>query len=352
VGIAEVSSRAGCAVAIAVLLAACQPTAIEHPDPPGRIRLSFFAFGDTGTVPGGLVRSMQTQMRVAAVVEAEQRRRPADALVLLGDNFYPDGLAEKELTERVRENLVRPYCGFLALDGPSWPSVATACEPARRGVRPVPIWAVLGNHDRTLPESPKLQREVVPRFIPNWHVPAEDVEVVELVDDDLVPSVSLVLYDASALADQGDVASLERALGEARGPWRILAGHYPIHARHPGPWIRKALDGIDVPVHLHLSGHEHNLQVGAPEGRSPYLQIVAGSGSSARPVRSPVEGSRFALVQPGFARVDLVGEGDAARLVVSLVALSVSPLEFWIAPRVVTRWSVGLGGDVREEPHE
>jgi len=339
------------AVLFAVLLAACQQTTIAHPDPPGRIRLSFFAFGDTGVVPRRFTRWEQTQIRVGKVVEAEQRRRPADALVLLGDNFYPDGLAETELTDRVRENLVRPYCIFLALDGPAWPSVADACEPARRGDRPVPFYAVLGNHDHTLPDSPRLQREVIPRFIPNWHVPSGPVEVVELADDDLAPGVSLILFDAHALADEGDVASLDRALHEARGPWRILVGHYPIHALHPGPWIRKALDAIDVPVQLHLSGHEHNLQVGAPPSGDPALEVVAGTGASQCPVRSLVEGSRFALVQPGFSRIDLVGEGEDARLVVTLVALPVSSLAIWVPPRVVTRWSVGLRGDVREEPH-
>ena len=340
------------ALALASSLLACQPTAIEHPDPPGRIRLSFFAFGDTGVVPNSIGRSLQTQMRVAKVVEAEQRRRPADALVLLGDNFYPDGLREVELAARVRENIVRPYCVFLALDGPASPNVADACEPERRGERPVPLYAVLGNHDVELPESPKLQREAIPRFVPNWHMPSSSVETVELADADLVPSVSLILYDAHTLADEGDSASLERALREARGPWRILAGHYPINGGHPGPWIRKTLDAIDVPVHLHISGHEHNMQVGVPPAGDPFLNIIVGSGASSRPVRRPLPGSRFELVQPGFARVDLVGDGDAARLVVTMVALPISSIEFWTPPRVVQRWSVGLAGDVRDELHE
>lgn len=338
------------AAAVASLaLAACRPPEVAQPDPPGRIRLSFFALGDVGTLPSAIAPSLQTQMRVASVLTAEHRRRPADALLLLGDNFYPDGLSERELAHRVRENVVRPYCAFLGLDGPAWPTVSDACEPERRGARPIPLYAVLGNHDLTLPESPKLQREAVPRFVPNWHVPSEAVEGIELADGDLVPSASLVLYDPHTLADEGDVASLDRALRAARGPWRILAGHYPINASHPGPWIRNALDAIDVPVHLHLSGHEHNLQVGVPAAGDPYLHIVAGSGSSQRDVRNPVEGARFALVEPGFARVDLVGDGDAARLVVTLVALPVSNLAFWKAPRVVQRWSVGLAGDVREE---
>lgn len=335
---------------VVLSLAACRPTEIAHPDPAGRVRLSLLSLGDVGALPSAVGRSFQTQMRVAAVLAAEHRRRPADALLLLGDNFYPDGLSERELAYRVRENVVRPYCAFLALDGPAWPAVSDACESERRGARPVPLYAVLGNHDLTLPESPKLQREAVPRFVPNWHVPSEAVEVIDLADGELVASASLVLYDPHTLADEGDAALLERALREARGPWRILAGHYPINASHPGPWIRKALDAIDVPVHLHLSGHEHNLQIGVPATGDPYLQVVAGSGSGQRSVRHPLEGSRFELVEPGFARVDLVGDGDTARLVVTLVALPVSSLAIWEAPRVVQRWSVGLAGDVREEP--
>jgi hypothetical protein len=334
---------------IAAVLAACESRGVAAADPDGRLRLSFFALGDTGTPPGAMLRSLETQMRVADALSAEHRRRPVDALVLLGDNFYPDGLNERDLVERVRENVVRPYCSFLAVDGPSWPAVADACPLDRQGDRPVPLYAVLGNHDFTLPESPRLQREVVPRFVPNWRVPPEPVEVVELLDADLVPSASLILYDPLTLADRGDGASLERAVREARGPWRILAGHYPVNGRHPGPWIRQVLEGIDVPVHLHLSGHEHNLQIGTSDATDPYLHAVAGSGSSMRAVRDPVPGSRFERVAPGFARVDLAGDGAAARLVVSLVALPVSNLAFWREPAAVARWSVGLEGDTREE---
>jgi hypothetical protein len=346
------SRRAAAALgaAVALALAACEPGPLVGADPPGRIRLSLFAVGDTGAVPGWLGRSLEPQMLVARAIEAEHRRRPADALVLLGDNFYPEGLRADELEWRIRENLVRPYCALLKLDGPESPRIAGACDGDRRTERPVPIYAVLGNHDVKLPESPRLQREVVPRFVPNWRLHTQPVELVELLDADLETSVSLVLYDAIALADAGDVEPLRRALERARGRFRILAGHYPLHASHPGPWIRRTLDAIGVPVHLHLAGHEHNLQIGAPAPASPFLQVVAGSGSGVRRVKHPLDGARFAAVQPGFARIDLVGEGADARLVATLVALPASHLEPWAAPRAVARWSVDAAGDVREEP--
>jgi hypothetical protein len=322
---------------------ACDTPAIEHADPPGHVHFSLFALGDTGTL-AGRVRALDTQMRVAAVLEAEHRRRPAHALLLLGDNFYPDGLREFELTRRVRENLVEPYCAFVALDGPASSRVADACEPTRRAKRPVPIYAVLGNHDFDSPESGKLESEAVPQFLPDWHASSQSVEVTELA-----PSVSLILYDPESLAAHDDVMALDRALREAHGPWRILAGHFPITDQDPGPWIRRAIDAIDVPVQLHLSGHEHNLQVGVPPSGNPALIVVAGSGSSARPVKHRVEGSQFALEAPGFARVDLVGEGADQRLFVSLFEAPGWPAFLWRAPRVVQRWSTGLDGGVRNE---
>jgi hypothetical protein len=44
-----------------------------------------------------------------------------------------------------------------------------------------------------------------------------------------------------------------------------------------------------------------------------------------------------------------VGDGDAARLVVSLVALPVSSLALSTPPQVVSRWSVDLAGNVKKE---
>ncbi len=106
-----------------------------------------------------------------------------------------------------------------------------------------------------------------------------------------------------------------------------------------------------MPVHLHLAGHDHNLQIGVSAPQSPYLQVVAGSGGGERAVRHPLVGGRFALVQPGFARVDLVGDGETARLVVSLVALPVSIARATgLPPRVVDALVGRPRGDVREEP--
>jgi hypothetical protein len=141
------------AIVALLLVVACSPRPLQDGDPDGAARLSLFALGDTGAEPAPIGRALQTQMRVVRC-GAEHARRPVDALVLLGDNFYPDGLRERELAFRVRENVVRPYCAFLALDGPASAEVAGACPPEQRSAVPTPIYAVLGNHDTNLPESP------------------------------------------------------------------------------------------------------------------------------------------------------------------------------------------------------
>ena len=92
-------------------------------EPEGEVLLSLLAVGDTGLEPGESWLT-NTQLAVAAAMEAEDRRRPADALLFLGDNFYPVGLRRHELEERIRWNFVEPYCRFLASSGARWARTA------------------------------------------------------------------------------------------------------------------------------------------------------------------------------------------------------------------------------------
>lgn len=303
----------------------------------GEVVWSLLAVGDTGAKPRRLARARQVNARVARAVTAEDLRAPADALVLLGDNFYPDGLRREELAERVRENLAQPFCRFL-------PAPDVACPVPSRAVR---VLAVLGNHDHKSPESPALQREAIPRLLPAWSVPERPAQAVELGH-----GVSLVLYDAQELAEGGSFAPLVEAVRASPGPWRIVVGHHPLTLRESdvlGRAARAALIGIDVPIHLHLAGHRHYLELAHGE-RPPFLQAIAGSGSNVRPVKEPLEGSVFQAEKPGFARVDLVRDPTGDRLVVSLVALPGGLLSGATRPRVAARASVGLAGGARVEP--
>ena len=333
-----------------------EPVAWTAPDAatasiPGA-RYSFFALGDTGE-RHFLPSLREGQLAVARGLTAHDQVAPVDALILLGDNFYPDGLARDDLAQRVAVNLVWPYCRFADLTGPRSPEVAEACSlPAALRRDPAPaLFAVLGNHDHDLAESPGLQREAGPEFVANWQVPAGLVEVIEPV-----PGLSLVLIDSPAVRSEADLASVTAALRAARGPWRIVAAHHPIAERRdgtaesPGPEIRRALRRADVRVQLFLSGHHHNLQAIEMGTGDPTLHVISGGGATRKPIERDFVGRLIARETTGFARVDLV-EGDGREeLVVSLHATPRYPAVFWKQAELIGRWGITRNGVVSERP--
>jgi 3',5'-cyclic AMP phosphodiesterase CpdA len=339
------------AAAVVVLRAAAGPALL--PLPPAS--LSLLAVGDTGDPPGWLP-VFDGQTSVAFGLEREDRRARADGLVLLGDNFYFHGLREEELVDRVRGNLVAPFCHFVELAGPRSREVADGCRPSREGA-PARIFAVLGNHDIRAPESAKLETQAVPEFVSNWTLPAAKAKVFELAG-----GVSLVLFDSNHLGDERDPAPLRQALREARGPWRILAAHHPVGTSRDtgyreaarvgryGALVRSAIEEAGVPVQLMLAGHEHSLQAIELPAPGPHLMIVSGAGSRPNPVKTSSRGRRFAREGLGFVRIDLVEEPEAARLVVTLFAAPLWRSLAGIDPEPVARWSVTADGEVRAEP--
>ena len=290
--------------------------------------LSLLVFGDVGVRPDSVSR-YRKQLAVGEVMAMSDVAAPVQALVLLGDNFYPDGLRANEDVARIRANLVRPYCRFLLFDGPEAADVESACDVPRASRRPVPLFAMLGNHDHRAPESPGLQRAISGRFFSNWRMPAGLVEVHELPG-----GVSLVVFDSEPVFEGADAEPLADGLRASRGPWRILATHHPIanrsrdsevvrHARYR----RSVLDAVaasGVEVQLMLAGHEHNLELLAMDAPSPRLHAISGAGSGARSMHDTDPRRLAGFEEPGFVRVDLV-EGQQppyrARLVVTLFGL-------------------------------
>lgn len=313
---------------------------------------SLLAVGDTGE-RHALPWLREGQRSVARGMAAEDRRLPVDAIVLLGDLFYPRGLRREELIDRVRENVALPYCHFADLGGPRSHEVADACDEPEERRHAVPLFAVPGDHDYKSPESPDLERREIPEFLPNWRMPDGVATTVELGS-----GLSLVLVDTPAAIRSRSFAPVREALRRARGPWRIVAAHLPVapgDAEADLEWGsgEPPLEHFslpEAPVHLYLAGHRHNLQV--IEGRSPgpRLHVIAGSGATIHTVRFRYRGRRFALEQTGFARVDLVGRSEAQRLVVSLFTMPRFPIIFWAEPRLVSRWSVDRSGGVHREP--
>jgi hypothetical protein len=319
--------------------------------PREEIQLSVLALGDTGRRPR-FGPYFNRQRTVAKGLEAEHRRRPADALVFMGDNFYWDGLEPEELVQRVRQNVAGPYCRFVDVDAPRREEIDGACGIDEDERHPIPMYAVLGNHDHNNPESPALQRDMVPLFVPNWHVPSGPAQAI-----DLPGGLSLVLADSTVLSQEpGAEAALVEAMRQSRGPWRVLVTHHPVAwardpAWNPNPFheqIRRVIEQSGAEVHLALSGHEHNLQVIDMEPPGPFLQVVAGSGSKVRELKTSNPAVRFARAEPGFARLDLVGRGQDQHLVVSLFATRHWPPLPAGGPRLLARFAISPDGRVQD----
>ncbi len=305
------SLAAGIAASTAILFIACAPLVLEDRNvaPP---RLSLLALGDTGQ-PTGWPDFRSGQRNVGDALAFEDERHHADALLFLGDNFYPRGLQAFELEARVRTNLVRPYCHFAELSGPDSARVAEACAGEKSPGPHVPLLAVLGNHDHGSPESATLQRRVVPRYVSNWRVAADPIERIELPH-----GVTLVLYDSTRLRRTDDLTPLIDALRESRGAFRILVTHHPLEDDAPSRAISDAIAAAGLPVQLLLAGHLHSLRVGVPGNTAPALQIVSGGGSEAESSEHRVTGERFRLAATGFARIDLIETGTEPHLRITL----------------------------------
>lgn len=318
---------------------------------------SLLATGDTGrtSVLPGL---FEGQLSVAEAMGQEAKRDAVDAVVLLGDNFYWHGLDRDHLVERIRTNLVRPYCRFLDLSGARSGEVEEACEVDASARQPVPIFAVLGNHDVEEPESIELERHAIPDFLPDWRMSESLAEAYEVA-----PGVSLILFESElAIRDEAAIRqALQGAVAAARGPWLILATHRPIATDDLGrplpggypSFVREALADSGRVVQLVLTGHHHNLQAFEVAGATPSLQVGVGSGSRASsPLAENHPDARFGALELGFARVDLIGRDNDQRLSVRIFDAAKWP---WLAhfrkPRLRAHFDVDLDGNVsRREP--
>lgn len=339
--------------ALGALLLACAACACGRAPALAGARFSLLAVGDAGAPPRELDH-YEIARDVARAMAAEDRAHPVNGLVLLGDNFYPRGLLAEELEPRLYANLALPFCRFLELDAQRARWIASACPTPEAERHPVPVYALLGNHDYRSPESPRLQREAVPGFVHNWRMVDGPAGVVELGD-----GVSLVVFDSDPVFRGASAAPLADALRRAEGPWRVVAAHHPLAlSRRDRPEREReyaayaervlgALRAAGVPVQLFLAAHEHNLQLLAMEPPAPALHVVAGGGSSGRSLAGPEPRRRAGFASPGFARIDLVGEGGDQRLVASL--WRVGGWRIGSAGTPAARASVDLAGRVRSD---
>jgi len=309
------------AAALAVLFAGGLGCSRSQADPGLERPFSLIAVGDTGT-PASAVSRRDPQRVVARALEDADREAPVTGLLLLGDNFYPDGLKERKFKDRVRENLVAPYCRFLHLTGRGRGSMEDDCPVAEDERRQVPFYAVLGNHDYGQRESPMLQRDRIPEYVKNWTMPEGQAALHELPG-----GVSLILFDSVQIVRGEGPSQVADALKRSKGPWRILAAHHPIADAGDGfeeryaQRLRGVIADAGQPVHLFLAGHVHSLQALTGAGTGAALHVIAGSGSNPKELADAGDQRRFAASELGFARIDLEERAGEDVLIVSLITV-------------------------------
>ncbi len=219
------------------------------PKKPGETYIRFFAFGDSGT--GG-----KGQKKVAEAMQANVAEG-LDFIILLGDNFYPDGVKTAD------DPLWRPY-------------IAEPYEVFGR-----PIYPSLGNHDHNGNWQAQVDHSKLDSL---WRMPAAYYTMTQALGDG--QEALFVAIDSDSIGNKaagGDTqrAWLEQVLKASTARWKIVYGHHPLYStgeHGDRDSIRGRLEKIfvDNEVDLYFCGHDHSLQfIG---DRSGVRYVVSGGG--------------------------------------------------------------------------
>ncbi len=238
----------------------------------------FFVVGDTGS-------GDSSQMMVADAMERRCETGVVHGIVLLGDNFYMDGVSsihDPQWEEKVWGPYGRPCLSRL------------------------PIFAVLGNHDYKGNPGVQIQySEINPRwYMPNRFYEVRFGQLVKLVVTDT--NVMDKCWNAGVCA----MDFLQQAVQDSSTKWILVAGHHPVSSasvrskNYSNPLQGRLLRGIICDrADAYLAGHAHHLEHRRLPGCDMDMIISGGGGASQYPVHEGQQESLFARSTLGF--VDL-----------------------------------------------
>eukprot|EP00756_Hemistasia_phaeocysticola_P067135 Hpha_TRINITY_DN9744_c0_g1::TRINITY_DN9744_c0_g1_i1::g.10167::m.10167/K14379/ACP5; tartrate-resistant acid phosphatase type 5 len=229
--------------------------------------LRFLAIGDWG---------QSTSKGVASSMAQLCRKLHHDAVLALGDNFYPNGLSS------LRDPRLAQYWGRKDRGTGKYEGVFLSHPELQ-----IPWWAVLGNHDYQSDHMAQVHLTTDRHRNPDglWRMPGRNYRTAfQLSDGTRVDIFALDTNGAQghvrrmhAGQDQVvayDIARLKEELRRTPpGGWRIVIAHHPMFtngAKHSaiGNCLRTGKgDGYGLErvlaehgVHLYLAGHEHAMQ--------------------------------------------------------------------------------------------
>ena len=236
----------------------------------------FCALGDWG-YPNGTLAS------VVATLRDTGHAQDADFMLLLGDNFYEDGVrSARDRRWTTGFERVFPEDSF-----------------------DMPFYALLGNHDhnRNVAAQVEYSNESDRWRMPGFYYKASFEHGGEpLLDLFCLDTPPMHVGDKSA---RNQLLWLKQQLASSRARWRIVAGHHPLLSGGTSGHMAGARDQLaqmlaNHRVHAYVSGHDHDLELlAAPEG---WLQVVSGSASHPRWV-GWTEHSLLASSEPGYVRI-------------------------------------------------
>ena len=270
--------------------------------------LNFLAIGDFGT-------GAADQKAVAGAMQAyaAKHEMKADALFLIGDNFYGP----------VKE-------GFT-VESKRWESDIEAMYPA--SVFPGPMYAVLGNHDYHDNEGgEKVQLAYAKKSGVRWALPAkwyrldlggEQPLVTLICLDSNLPAVSGTGKDkktgkprASLTAAESAVqlAWLKEELAKPRAPFTLVMGHHPLYSNGDHGDTKALLEEWEPlfekhQVHAYLCGHDHDLQHLEMEGKFTSHILSGGGGAKTRKLEPADRTMPYGKDVHGFTHIRVDGEG-------------------------------------------
>jgi acid phosphatase len=259
--------------ALALAVFALSGCSRDDDGPPPADSLRFAAIGDHGT--GG-----SAQREVARQLGLVHERQGLDLVLLLGDSFYPAGVAD--------------------VDAPEWQSHFEGVYDSAS--LPIPFYAVAGNHDH----KQRVEAQVAYTFrSARWRMPARHYRFERQIVGMTIGffGIDTVALEQPFAGYANGLSWLEAALSASTADLRIVFGHAPIWAS-PGRYGDNAkLEAALAPVlyehdvAIYLAGHEHHLELQRP--RDGLTQVISGAGATNRDV-DPGENTRFASSRAGF----------------------------------------------------
>jgi predicted phosphodiesterase len=244
----------------------------------------FFAVGDSG-VKG------ETQTRVANAIATACKSLNCDLGLMLGDNIYPDGAESGDEDEELAAFLTDPWVPIGA-----------------------PLYAVLGNHDRYGDAARQLKYGR--RFIE--HKDAPHAGVFRMPAYNYLVEVGHVLFvgvDTDDITDAQVDALIKKVESYPQDRIRVAFGHHPwlsngahgnAKPKRYGPLEKLLCNRFD----LYLAGHDHDLQLLAPQ--CGVTMVVSGAGSKLRPAGNGPN-TQFSDSMPGFVFFEASQTGFAIR---------------------------------------